>query len=109
MKTWKPTKTQRRNFAIKMQTDSVFAANYNQRKEEKATKRRAGSEYDYTSAGGEYIPTEAQSDKAYRILIKGEAISTELRNSAELVFSAGMTGCKVHHDHIHKINSFIFN
>ena len=58
---WKPSKSQRRAFAERM-SDPAEAAAYEQRKEEKAEKRRQGSQFDYQSAGENYVPTRAQHD-----------------------------------------------
>ena len=108
MKTWRPSKTQRRDFAIKMQTDEQFAAEYNQRKISKAEKKRAGSQFDYSSAGGKYIPTEFQYQTAIKILMS-DSTDSELRNSANLVLGGFSCSETVHHDHIHRVNQYFRN
>lgn len=64
---WKPNATQRREFAQRM-SDPIEKAAYEQSKYEKAAKRRSGSQYDYDSAGGSYVPTQAQYDMVHKAL-----------------------------------------
>ncbi|MBP6238814.1 MAG: hypothetical protein KA270_17370 [Saprospiraceae bacterium] len=64
---WKPSKTAKKAFVIKMQ-DPTEAQAYEDRKKAKADKRRAGSNFDYYTAGGYYVPTKYQYDAAMTIL-----------------------------------------
>jgi len=56
---WKPNKAQRQAFKAKMQ-DTEQRKEYEARKALKAQNKRKSSQFDYDSAGGEYIPTKAQ-------------------------------------------------
>lgn len=97
MKKWSPSKSAKRAFAIRMQDPNEQAA-YQERKEVKKAKRRSGSAYDYSSAGGNYVPTKAQCDAAM-IMPDCEA--------ARHVIQGYTCQEKIHHDHIHVVNEFI--
>lgn len=101
---WKPSKAQRRAFAEKM-NDPAEKAAYEARKEAKAKKRRAGSKFDYASAGGNYVPTKAQHDFClnHYDLFK----TAEERSAASDVMYGYSTNEKVHHDQIHIVNEII--
>lgn len=60
---WKPSKSARRDFAENMK-NSDFSNDYYARKEAKADKRRSGSQFEYQTAGGSYVPTQAQYNAA---------------------------------------------
>jgi len=98
---WKPNASQRKAFAAKMQ-DPDEAQAYEQRKINKADRRRAGSKFDYKSAGGSYIPTLDQ----YNFCSNGFGIG--LTPEQYIAFNDVMYGyvCqeKVHHDQIHIVN-----
>jgi len=100
---WKPSKTQRREFAQKMQNPE-YSANYYARKEAKAEKRRSNSRFDYNSAGGQYVPTLVQ----YNFALSYCGTSTPQINEAINEVIYGYT-CneKIHHDHIHIVNDLI--
>ncbi len=97
---WKPSASQRRAFAAKMQ-DPFEKAQYEANKEAKAAKRRESSQFDYNSAGGNYIPTQAQYHAAI------EAIGTGIDNDCNMVIYGYTCQENVHHDHIHVINEFL--
>lgn len=103
---WKPSKTARRDFAIKMQTDSDFTQQYEKRKLDRAEKRRAGSQFDYQSAGGNYVPTKFQHDKASEFLGTKE-LTPEQQNACNQVMFGWSCSEKVHHDYIHIVNELI--
>ena len=65
---WKPSKTQKREFAERMATDTAYSEAYHQRKEQRAETRRSTSKFDYQTAGGEYIPTGSQNKAAFELL-----------------------------------------
>lgn len=99
---WRPSKSQAREFAQKMANDSDFADAYNKRKEEKAAKKRASSSFDYSTAGGYYVPTKEQHDFVWGNL---NLFSTpEEQEAANMVMSGYSTREKVHHDFIHIVN-----
>lgn len=102
---WKPSASQRRAFAEKMQ-DPAEATAYTARKLAKANKRRAGSAFDYKKAGGQYIPTRAQHNEAFRALTE-DTLSPTQEEACNLVMSAFALNEKVHHDHIHIVNEII--
>ena len=98
---WKPSKAQKREFAEKMQNPE-FAQAYNQRKEDKAKKRREGSKFDYNSAGGMYIPTREQHDFCFanmHLFVTNEEIE-----AMNMVMSCYSINEKCHHDYIHIVN-----
>ena len=98
---WKPSKAQRREFAQNMQ-DENFAAAYNKRKEEKYEKRRENSKFDYATAGGSFVPTEAQYNFCMNSMDYFEdGMET---NAANMVISGFTCNEKVHHDFIHVVN-----
>lgn len=101
---WKPSKSQRREFAIRMQ-DPVEVANYEQRKLNKIEKRRANSNFDYSSAGGHYVPTKAQYDFC---AVHPELFNTPTEQDALNNVSYGyLCNEKIHHDFIHIVNEKI--
>lgn len=100
---WKPSATQRKAFAEKMNNDPEYAAAYNERKEAKAEKRRAGSKFDYETAGGTYIPTKEQYEFAmnnYRL----EGLTPEQHQAFNQVTYGYSCQEKIHHDYIHIVN-----
>lgn len=102
---WRPSKTARREFAQKMNNDTEFREAYLQRKADRAEKRRAGSRFDYESAGGFYQPTEAQYHGALRLIEHGT--TSDQMEACNMVISGYTCGEKVHHDYIHIVNEFI--
>jgi hypothetical protein len=102
---WKPSKSARREFAQKMSTDVDFANSYNQRKLEKSEKRRAQSNFDYESAGGNYVPTQFQHDFCLNNYHLFE--TPQERDAANIVMSSYSCNEKTHHDNIHVVNEKI--
>jgi|GEM_PF-168341 len=99
---WRPSKSQRREFADKMQNDPEFRQAYYQRKDARANKRRSGSQFDYNSAGGEYVPTKAQNDFC---LEHSELFTTnDEKNAMNIVIYGYSLNEKIHHDNIHIVN-----
>jgi hypothetical protein len=82
--------------------DATFA-----KKVAKMEANRAKSQYNYSTAGGSYVPTEEQYKAASAMLWNGvcEADASKA-TSAEMVQLAYMTQTKVHHDHIHIVNEY---
>jgi hypothetical protein len=101
---WKPSKTARREFAQKMQNDVDFANAYNERKVQKAEKRRSTSQFDYEKAGGYYIPTKIQYDFAMSYDANGSAY---IQDALSQVISGYSLQSKIHHDNIHIINELM--
>lgn len=98
---WKPSASQRREFAERMQDPREQAA-YEQRKKNKADKRRSGSKFDYHSAGGNYVPTREQYNFCSRnIHLFG---SQEQLNAANMVMFGYLCNDAVDHDNIHIVN-----
>lgn len=98
---WKPSKSQRREFAKNMQ-DEVFKAEYYARKEAKAEKRRSTSEFDYNSAGGFYVPTKEQHDFCISNMNLFE--TSKEKDACNFVMSGYSLQEKIHHDFIHIVN-----
>lgn len=104
---WKPSKTQRREFAEKMQ-DEDFANQYYLNKTIKAENRRKTSEFDYNTAGGFYIPTNNQYKSAIAFLNEsGTKLSTKQIEGCNNVIFGYSCNEKVHHDNIHIVNELI--
>lgn len=101
---WKPSKTQRKEFATNMQNPE-FASEHTARKQARCDKRRSTSAFDYATAGGYYIPAKI----AYDFCIANYANSLTLQN--QIAFNAVIHGFinneKVHHDSIHIVNELI--
>lgn len=102
---WKPSKSQKRAFAQRMENDPDYAKEYNQRKEKRAKKKRAGSKYDYETAGGEYVPTQAQHD--YAMFDRSANKTDEHSIACNMVASAYVCNEKCHHDYIHIVNELM--
>ena len=98
---WRPSASQKRAFAQRMQDPKEQQA-YNQRKEAKAAKRRAGSQFDYTSAGGYYTPTKEQYNFCFSHIYLAE--SPEQKDAFNQVISGYTCNEKIHHDYIHIVN-----
>ena len=101
---WRPSATQRRAFAERMQNPEEKAS-YEARKKAKEEKRRADSKYNYESAGGFFNPTELQYNSAWEML----SGTDEQRESANQIIVAHDCQMTVHHDYIHVVNEFIRN
>ena len=99
---WKPSKTAKREFAQKMQNDTDFAQQYEQRKVDKATKRRNTSNFDYNTAGGNYVPTKEQNDFCHAN--ESKAVTIEQKEAFTMVMYGYSCNEKVHHDYIHIVN-----
>ena len=101
---WKPSASQRQAFAEKMKNPDEQQA-YQDRKQDKADKRRSGSQFDYSSAGGSYVPTQAQ----YTFCMDNMdlALTDEQENAFNQVISAYICQDRVHHDQIHIVNELI--
>ena len=101
---WKPNKSQRKAFALRMQDPQEREA-YEERKKEKANKRRASSKFDYNTAGGRYVPTKTQNDIAFKAL--GLELTQEEQTACDMVMSAYSLNEKTHHDFIHIVNELV--
>jgi len=88
-----------------MTNDSEFSAAYYQRKGNRAVKKRAGSGFDYQSAGGFYVPTRAQHDFAMRNNYNND----EEKQAFDMVVYGYSCNEKIHPDFIHVINERIRN
>lgn len=100
-KRWKPSVSQRKAFAERM-TDPVEQAAYEQRKKDKADKRRAGSRFDYHTAGGKYVPTSDQH--SFCCSHNWSDATPEQITARDRVMFGFSCNEKVHHDYIHIIN-----
>jgi len=99
---WRPSKSQRKEFAIRMQDPDERSA-YEERKEAKAEKRRANSSFNYNSAGGNYVPTEFQYKSAIKLLGNNN-LTSEQKDACNQVMYGYDCKEKIHHDYIHIIN-----
>lgn len=98
---WKPSASQRREFAQRMQ-DPQEVAEYEKRKQEKVEKRRASSQFDYNNAGGNYVPTKAQHDFCFSNSHLFQTVE-EQQAMNDVMFGYSCNE-KVHHDSIHVVN-----
>ena len=98
---WKPSASQRRAFAERMKDPAEQAA-YEERKAEKAQKRRATSKFDYGTAGGNYVPTREQHDFCFNNIHM--FVTSEEVDAANMVMSGFVCNERVHHDYIHIVN-----
>lgn len=101
---WKPSAAQRKAFAIKMQDPTEKAA-YEKRKADKAEKRRSSSRFDYSTAGGFYVPSRAQHD--YAVFDRSMNTTDEHDQACDMVASAYACNTPVEHDSIHIVNELI--
>ena len=98
---WRPSKSQRKAFAIRMQDPEEQAA-YTARKEERAEKRRATSVFDYDKAGGMYVATKEQHD--FAMWKRPANLTPEQEDAFNQVASSYICQEKIHHDLIHMVN-----
>lgn len=101
---WKPSASQRREFAAKMQ-DTKEQAAYDQRRKDKADKRREASAFNYASAGGSYVPSKNQHD--YAVFDRSMNTTAEHDEACNMVASAFSCNEKCDHDYIHIVNELI--
>jgi hypothetical protein len=98
---WKPSASQKREFAQNMQNE-VFKTDYYARKEVKENKRRSTSKFDYNTAGGNYIPTKEQHDFCLNNMELFE--TSEDKTACNIVMSGYICNEKTPHDFIHIVN-----
>ena len=103
---WKPSKQQKKEFKRNMQ-DEDFANAYYERKEARKEKKRSKSNFDYDSAGGEYVPTELQND--FAMSCDRIDLSDEQEFALEQVLYGYSCKEKINHDYIHIVNEMIRN
>ena len=102
---WSPSASERKEFAIKMQTDPDFANAYNERNAAKIEKRRSNSRFDYSTAGGSYVPTRAQHD--FAVFDRSGVMTSAQEDACNMVASAFSCNEKCDHDYIHIVNELI--
>lgn len=103
---WKPSKSAAREFAQRMSSDENYRKEYEAKKEAKAEKRREGSQFDYSTAGGFYVPTQNQSDMALKALTT-MTLTPEQKDACNAVMSGFSMNEKVSHDNIHVVDELI--
>jgi hypothetical protein len=86
--------------------DPTEQAAYEQRKVDRAAKKRASSKFDYETAGGFYIPTQAQYDHACKMVGSNNDI---LSSACNIVIYGYTCNERISHDYIHEINESIRN
>ena len=96
---WTPSKSARREFAIKMQTDKEFADAYNQRKEAKKEKFLKSIE---ETGQKSYVPTQAQHD--FCVFERPGFLTDEQEDACNFVAFAFACNEKVDHYYIHIVN-----
>lgn len=104
---YKPSATERKDFAEKMANDPQFKADYLARKEAKEDKKRSTSRFNYKGAGGYYLPTKEQYNAAS--WLRKNSTNTDQLVAAEAVVNCYLLEQPVHHDAIHIINEYIRN
>jgi len=98
---WKPSASQRKAFAEKMSNPDEARA-HEQRKIDRDDKRRAGSKFDYQSAGGKFVPTQTQYD--FCVLNMALEMTDEQDEAFKQIMWGYVCQEKVHHDQIHIVN-----
>jgi len=68
--------------------------------------KSAKSAFDYDSAGGNYIPTLAQYEKAFEFL-RTKNLTVVQKSACQMILSAYILQEKIHHDQIHIVNELI--
>lgn len=113
---WRPTKAQRREFAIKMNSDPEFREAYLERKRKRKEKRQSQSVFDYETAGGSYYVTKLQSEYAFEIKNKLQytdkkyyinKLNEWLDDIMDDIIVRFDTGEKINHDYIHVLNTIV--
>ena len=102
---WRPSASQKREFAENMKNPE-YATAYYARKEAREEKRRQTSKYDYNTAGGMYIATQRQYNVALDIQCDPDT-TAEQRDAANMVIYSYTCRAKIHHDYIHVVNEII--
>jgi hypothetical protein len=100
---WKPSKKQKREFADKMNSNYEFALAYYNRKLNRSENNIKDSKFDYSIAGGNYIPTQIQYQNALHFILN-KCITHEEKEACEMVISGYTLNDKIHHDFIHIVN-----
>jgi hypothetical protein len=80
---------------------------YDQRKIDKANKRRSTSSFNYESAGGNYIPTKIQYDFCFKNFHL--FLTQDEKAAANEVMYGYSCNEKIHHDYIYIVNEKIRN
>tara|TARA_R110000850_G_scaffold63264_2_gene143131 strand:+ start:272 stop:643 length:372 start_codon:yes stop_codon:yes gene_type:complete len=101
---WTPSRSQRIEFAQKMNNEPEFATDYYKGKEVRAQKRREDSRFDYSTAGGEYVPTKYQYD--FTMSYDGD-LTSDQENAFNMVRQGFIYNDKIYHDYIHIVNKLI--
>lgn len=96
---YRPSKSEKRAFAIRMQDKDEKQA-YEARKEAKAEKRRSTSQFNYSKAGGSYVPTKEQ----YIFVMNHDYTTSEEREAFDMVVYGYSCQEKISHDYIHIVN-----
>jgi len=101
---WKPSAAKKREFAERMSNPEEQAA-YEARKRSRIEAKQATSKFSYGSAGGNYVPTQAQHNFC---LSNWPANTTPEQEDARNQVLYGYS-CqeKIHHDYIHIVNELI--
>lgn len=97
---WKPSASQRREFAEKMNSDPEYAREYLNRKHAKTTYSDDPRSFKHR----EFVPTQMQYNEAARFLGTKE-LTEEQKTACNQVMYGYSCQEKVHHDHIHIVNS----
>ena len=101
---WKPSAAAKREFAAKMQ-DPEYVAQRLAKKEAKQIERIEKSRFNYSTAGGKYVPTKDQHDFALTNIERAERLGPAYAESFRMVMHGFTTQTPVDHDHIHRVNT----
>jgi hypothetical protein len=85
--------------------DPEEQAAYEARKRSRIEKRQSTSRFDYESAGGNYVPTEAQHD--FCVFNRPSEMTPEQEDACNIVAGGYICQEKVHHDYIHIVNELM--
>jgi hypothetical protein len=104
---WKPSKSQRKEFAQRMQNDPDYASAYYARQKARIQKRQSSSKFDYENRGGMFVPTLQQHNFCFENLHLFQ--TREERDAANTVMYGWSCNERVSHDDIHIVNEKMRN
>jgi hypothetical protein len=94
-----------KNEVMKSNAKAISRRNAADKARAKRMKESNGSDFDYTIAGGMYIPTVVQ----FNFAMQAKDLTPEQSEACNLVIQGYNGGEKVHHDYIHIVNELIRN
>lgn len=97
---WKPSKSQRREFAIKMQTDVDYAEAYNERKKRKKENFITSCE----KLGSGFLCTATKEQHDFAVFNRPSDLTAEQEDALNQVAFSFSCNEKIDHYYIHLVN-----